>query len=510
MTLLRGAKVSSVSDTFFRNQHLSRDIKRRSIQSGTATILGQMTRFVIQIGSTMILARILTPAHFGLVAMVTAIVHFANFFKDLGLSMATVQKSEISHHQVSTLFWINVAVSVMIAALTAALAPAIAWFYDEPRLTMITISFSIVFVFGGFTVQHQALLERQMRFRTLASIQVLSVLGGAIFAVISALLGAGYWALVIMQGSSALGVASGVWLACNWRPGLPVRNAGVKGMLLFGGNITGFNLVNYFARNADNILIGRFWGATSLGYYSKAYELLMLPIRQINMPISAVAIPTLSRLRDDPVRYEAYYLRALSLITFVTTPLVAFLTVCSEDIIVLLLGSNWRPSGRIFSVLGFSALIQPLYFTQGWLHISAGRSDRYLRWGFISSFCIVMAFVAGLPYGALGVAIAYSVVTWGLVGPGMCYAGRSAGISLKSILLVVYKNLLAGLISIAVCFLLLQSSILPESSYKTIAVGALSIVLSYNLCILILFMNFSPWHQILDVVRTLVQKKGSS
>lgn len=489
----------------FETKHLTQDIKERSVRGGIAALLGQGAHFVIHTASTMVLARLLTPADFGLIAMVAAVTGFANLFKDLGLSTATVQKPDITHDQINTLFWINVAVSALIAMIMAGLAPFMAWFYEEPRVTLITLAVTLVFLFGGLTVQHQALLQRQMRFTALAVIQVVSAAAGVSVGIISAALGAAYWSLVLMQGASALSIAIGVWLVCRWRPGAPAWHAGARNMLMFGGNITGFNVINYFSRNADNILIGRVWGAGPLGLYSKAYALLVLPLTQINVPLASVAVPALSRLHGDPQRYRTYYLRMISLITLVSTPFVSFLVVCSDPLILLILGPQWIAAGSIFRVLGISGLIQPLYFTQGWLHVSAGRSDRYLRWGITGSSIIVLAIIAGLKYGPFGVAIAYTVATWGIILPCMWYAGRSAGIRVDEIFSAVGRNIAAGLGSIIISIYLLKQVLFTEGIAANLLVGLCSICITYNLFLLIMYRNLSPWRQVIDVAMTLLR-----
>ncbi|MFC1542116.1 lipopolysaccharide biosynthesis protein, partial [Candidatus Latescibacterota bacterium] len=356
-----------------------------------------------------VLARLLTPEDFGLIAMVAAVTGFVMMFKDMGLSMATVQRAEINHGQISTLFWINVALSLAIMLLTATLAPAIAWFYSEPRLIWITLALAGAFIFSGFTVQHQALLRRQMNFGRLAAIEITSMLVGVITAIVSALYGAGYWALVLMQLSTAIVGAITVWMVCGWRPGLPVRRSGVREMLTFGGHLTGFSFVNYFARNTDKLLIGKFWGAGPLGLYSKAYGLLMLPLSQINAPLSAVAIPALSRLQDEPERYRNYYLKAISLIAFFTMPMAMFMIVMSGELIQIVLGPQWSEASRIFLFLGIAALVQPIANTSGWLFISQGRARDMLRWGLIGGTLAIVSIIAGLPWGTVGVAGSYAI-----------------------------------------------------------------------------------------------------
>jgi PST family polysaccharide transporter len=228
------------------------------VRGGATTMIGQCSKFLLQTTSTIVLARLLTPADFGMIAMVTAVIRFADLFKDLGLSMATIQKSEINHDQISTLFWINIIFSLMISLLTTAMSPIIAWFYNQPQLISITIALSVVFVFGGLAVQHQSLLQRQMRFKELVGIQIISMLAGILAAIVAANYGFGYWALVIMQIMAAIFNALGVWLLCSWRPGRPSWNVGVGSMLNFGFNLTGATILNYFARNLDKVQIGRF------------------------------------------------------------------------------------------------------------------------------------------------------------------------------------------------------------------------------------------------------------
>lgn len=428
---------------FFDTEYLKADLKGRSVRGGAVTMAAQGAIFFLRMGSTIVLARLLTPQDFGLIAMVTVITGFVAMFKDMGLSMATVQKAEINHAQISTLFWINVVLSLFMMLVTATLAPVIALFYGEPRLTWITLALASTFIFGGFTVQHQALLRRQMHFGTLALIQIISMVVGIITAIIAALYGAGYWSLVLMQLATAITIAIGVWVGCDWRPGLPKRGTGVRSMLAFGGNLTGFNFMNYFARNLDHVLIGRFWGPGQLGLYSKAYGLLLLPLQQITGPITAVAIPSLSRLQNDAERYLKYYLKAISLIAFLTMPGVMFLIIMSDEIIGLVLGQQWTGASRIFAVLGISALIQPVLSTVGWLFVSTGRTDRMFRWGIFSSLCIVVSFIVGLPFGAIGVATAYTICILLLAVPALWYATKTTPISLLSIFNVIWHPALA-------------------------------------------------------------------
>lgn len=399
----------SLQNNFFDTEYLKADLKGRSVRGGAVTMGAQWAKFCLQMASMVVLARLLTPQDFGLIAMVMVVTGFVTRFKDMGLSLATVQKAEINHAQISTLFWINLLLSFGMMLIAAALAPAISWFYDEPRLTWVTLALASGIIFGGLTIQHQALLRRQMRFGILAAIDIVSISVSILAAIIAAWYGAGYWALVIMQLAAAVTHAVAAWFACGWRPGLPVWRSGVREMLAFGGHLTGFGLMNYFARNADNLLIGKFWGAGQLGLYSKAYALLMLPILQITTPVAAVAIPALSRLQNDPDRYRRYYYRAISMIAFITMPLVAMLAALSDEVIIIVLGGQWISASPIFKVLAFAAFFQPVVSTTACVYISLGQTKRMMYWGAIAVPIILLSFLIGLSWGALGVAISYTV-----------------------------------------------------------------------------------------------------
>jgi O-antigen/teichoic acid export membrane protein len=253
------------------------------------------------------------------------------------------------------------------------------------------------------------LLRRQMRFDVLAGIEILSLLLGVAVAMVGAVLGAGYWSLIFMSLAKAGGAAVGIWVACDWWPGRPRRRSGVREMLSFGANLTGFHVLNYFARNLDNVLIGKFWGADALGFYSKAYGLLMLPLTQINAPVSAAAIPALSRLCGEPVRYRSCYLRCISLIALVTMPLAVFLVVMSSEVTRVLLGPQWSQTSRIFMFLGIAALWQPVANSTGWLFVSQGRTADMFAWGIVGSSITVFGIVLGLPWGTTGVAASYTL-----------------------------------------------------------------------------------------------------
>ena len=435
---------------YFDTEHLTAAIGSRTARGGVVTIVSHGLKFALSIVATAFLARLLTPHDYGLIGMVAVFTGFVAMFKDLGLSLATVQRPEISDEQISTLFWVNVTLSAAITALMIVLAPLIGWFYGEPRLTLITIVTATGFLFGGLAVQHEALLKRQMRFYALSVIAFMSMMIGYIVGIILAWRGASYWSLVFSQlallGSNTLAV----WFTCRWRPGRPRRNTGVRSMLSFGGNITGYALINYISKNCDNLVVGRSFGPELLGLYSKAVQLLGLPTDQINEPLSTVSIPALSRLADSPERYRQAYLRIMEKVILVTMPAVMLMMATADWLVLIILGPQWGESARIFVFMGIAGLLQPVAATGGWLLVSQGRVRDMLRWSLINAPISILSILAGLPWGVAGVAASFSIGRILVANPLLFwFVGRTGPVRMTD-----FYRLLAPFTVASICSLL--------------------------------------------------------
>ena len=393
----------------FKTDHLLTNLKGHTISSGAVTVSAQGAKFLLNMASTMILARLLMPRDFGLVAMVMTVANFLRVFKDAGLSIATVQRERITHAQVSNLFWINVAVSAVSTLVLAASAPIIARFYGNPRLIPITLFLSVTFLISGSTIQHQALLKRQMRFKALAVIEVGSMVVGVFVAVLMAALGYGYWSLL---GSSLSIQTAGLiltWSVSRWRPQLPTRHSGIGPLVSFGAHRTAGDFILSLARGSDNLLIGRSYGSAALGLYSRASALLIAPLEQFLYPINVVFIPALSRLQSQPERYRSTFLRlyeAIALAGFFFTGLSLAL---ARPLTLVLLGPKWGQAAAIFGGFTVAALCIPLGNASAWLFTSQGRGRDMLVTQLINSGAIVLSFLVGLPFGPVGVAIAFSI-----------------------------------------------------------------------------------------------------
>lgn len=470
----------------FLDAHLKTDLRRKSVRGAAVMLVAQWTRFVLQVGSAAILGRLLTPKDYGLVGMVTAVTSLFHVFEQLGLSSATIQQSKITVRQVSMLFWLNLASGAVIGLVLLGLAPMIAAFYGDDRLVWITFVLAATFVLGGAKVQHQALLKRQMRLTELAIIDLGSAFLGVAAGVFVAVQRGGYWALVAMYVTASLTSVIFTWLSCRWVPQLPSKGANVRGMVKFGAHLVMADILSYATRNLDNVLIGKVWGAGPLGLYSRAYGLLMLPLQQINSPLWTVAVPALSRLQSEPERFRKYYNRVSSGISFITFPLVMALAAVSEEVLWVVMGPQWTEAGKIFMVLAFAAMWQPLANTRGWVLVSLGRSKRMLQWACITTPLVILSFVVGLQWGPLGVATGYTALCFALVYPANRFMLRDTPIPLRDIFDVIWRPLLLGLAIFGTMWMFKQmthfasplwrllSSLLAGMAVFLLAVGAWS------------------------------------
>ena len=262
----------------------SHDVKQRMARGGAVTLTSQAVRVALRTGSIMILARLLTPNEFGIVAMATMFTGLLEMFKDAGLSAAAVQQETISHEQMSALFWVNLAVGGLLALVTAAVAPVLASFYQQPDLNSITLWLSLTFLLTGAAVQHQVILQRNMSFGVLAAIEIVALLLSVCIGVTMALLHAGLWALVGMALALPLANSIGLWFATGWVPDPPRRVSSVKPLLRFGGTFMVNTFVIYVAYNLDKVLLGKLWGAEQLGIYGRAYQLANMPTENAPLP----------------------------------------------------------------------------------------------------------------------------------------------------------------------------------------------------------------------------------
>jgi len=448
-----------------------KDLKARAIRGGLAKVCSQGANFALRIGSLMALARLLDPKDFGLVGMVTAFTGVLNLFRDFGLSSATIQREEVTDEQVSVLFWINTLVGITISLLIVIASPFVAIFYREPRLLWVTIALASGFFFNAIGVQHSAILQRHMRFTALALIDTIALVFSIIVGISMALHGFKYWSLVAMTIAVPLVTSILLWFTSGWVPGTPRRQTGTRAMMKFGGTMTLNGLVVYVAYNLEKVLLGRFWGAETVGIYGRAYQLINIPTDNLNSSVGEVAFSVLARVQNDPAKSRSYFLKGYSLVLGLTVPITVACALFSPDLIAVLLGPKWGSAAPIFRLLAPTILMFAMMNPFSWLLFSLGWVKRSLRIALVIAPLAICAYLIGLPFGPKGVALAYSTAMTIWLIPHILWCIHGTNISFQDIMNVVKKPVLSAGVGAFVAFLVLLQFGQTLSPFLRLAAG---------------------------------------
>ncbi len=433
------------------------DLARRASRGTLVTAGGLWARALLQTGSTVVLARVLDPTDFGLLAMITAIVGVADLVRDFGMTAALIQTRTMTARLWSSALWLSVVLGTALSVIVAALAPLIALLYGEPRLVLLTLVIAPTLLVNGLAMPMQAKLQRELRFTTLAHIDVGSMLVGVVLAIGLALLGGGVWSLVLLAGAGQVYRLVALWISARPHFGAPRISRDVLPLVTTGGSVFGVQLLNYASRNLDNVVIGHQLGPHELGYYSRAYALFLLPLQQLNGPLGRVALPVLSTLRDDHERFRSYIRGAVLVIGYLTIPAYAVAAAVSAPLIALLLGPGWEPAALVFSLLAVAGLVQAVASVQGWLYLTLERAHRQLVYFAVTRPLIIGGFFLGVWWAGIeGVAFVYSALTLLLVVPGFWLAIRGTFVTGADIVGPLVRPGLAALPASAAAFAVVQ------------------------------------------------------
>jgi PST family polysaccharide transporter len=421
--------------------------------------------------------------------MAATVTSFVSMFSDMGLATATLQRKELEQGIVSTLLFINIAVGLTLMAFTIAIAPVAAWVFGDQRVTLLSMCLALAIPIAALGAQHAALLGRAMRWLPIQLAYTLGQVAGLVIAVALVVFAdAGYWALAAQGVVTTIVMTAVNWIACDWRPDIVCDWRTAKREIGFGLHLTGFNFANWFHRQFDNALIGWRWGALELGYYSRAYNLMTMPISLINGPIGMAVLPLLSRHQSQPKEWSDYYCTALAGSCFTGFLLADILYLNASYFIEIMLGPKWLPSAGIFSLLAISMFGSTPMNTVGWIYMSLARTDRMFRWGLFSSGLCILAFVIGLPFHARGVAFAYSMTVCLLAVPGLIYATRAAPVALIRVLRTI-----AGPLAVALATIFLSKLILAPVTFHSAIIGLLatstiagSLYLGMSACVILI------------------------
>jgi O-antigen/teichoic acid export membrane protein len=492
---------------YFEDHSESKDLGRRALRGGFVSVAMQYGNGALQIVAAVILARLLVPEDFGMVAIVTVLTSFAPLLIDFGLGDATVQRSKITRGQVNSLFWLSSGIGLAVAVVVAACSPLIAWLYGEPRLEPIALCTAITFLLGGVSNQHLALLRRSMQFGRVANIQLLSTLAGIAIAVVVAIYGFGYWALVLRPIVNSLCVAVGAWVVCRWRPGFPAFDNEVKPLVRFGLHVVGFSVIYTMAKALDRIALGLFYRPDQVGYYQNATALYENSIFSALVQVHVVASAALSKLQSNPAALRQRYEAALSALAFFFMPMAAILSVVAEDLTVILLGEKWRAAGSLLSIIALRGIPQVVEGSQGWLHLSVGRADRWRNWAIVTAAAQVVAVLGGLPFGAAGVATAMVVANLLIAVPSIVYAGRPIGVGAALVVRAVGPQLIGAISAAAGGWWLQTAALTDYPSFVRILLSGGFAICIYVVIVVGLFRLIEPIKIAGSIVHDLLRNR---
>lgn len=464
------------------------NLGRAAARGAASTLVAQAVRIIIQVGSVAVLARILRPEDFGLLAMVLAVLGVAELLRDFGLSQAAVQARHLGRLEQNNLFWLNVLLGFVAAAAFAASAPLVARFYGEPELHAIMLWLSLIFVLNGFATQFRVVLTRRLAFGTLGSADVIAQFVGSAAGIAVALCGGGYWALVTQQCVIAtVGLLVAV-VTSRWRPGHPSRHTSVRSFVRYGTDVLGVQALNYLSNSVDTVALGSRFGSTTVGFYSQAMQLVRVPLMQLNAPASRVALPVLSRLQDDGRRFNAYLNEAQNALTLAAGSVFVVLWLVAEPLVALALGPQWGEAVPFFRVLCIAGLAQSLSYSAYWIYMAKGLTRQNLRFALATKPVLIVGVVLAALHSPLAVAWVYSLLRLALWPASLWWAARAGGLHVRQLLTTSSTALVATSAAGLLATLALRA--VPALPDAVLILAALALYLVFLILIFALWPRF--------------------
>lgn len=502
-----------LADGSFHAVASGKELRRSAVRGAGAAIAGSASNFAVQIGSVVVLARLLTPSDFGIVTMVTTFSLLLRSFGLNGFTELVMQREELTESLASNLFWINLAIGTILTLGFASSGSLLALFFHNMSVVEVTRGMSLTIGIGCFGNIHMGLLQRAMHFRTTAIISFTGQLFYAIVCIAFAMAGLHYWALVWGSVAQNAFLAVAACLACRWTPSWPSRVSGTASGFKFAMNVYSHFAFSYLTRNTDNLLVGWKFGDRALGFYKRAYDLFVLPGTQLSAPLSAVVVSTLSRVSRDREQFQRYFLRTISLLALLGMGVGADFSLVGVDLFRLLLGPGWEEAGRIFSFFGPGIGVMLLYGTHGWIHLSIGRPERWFRWGLLEFVCTVALFLLTLRWGPSGIALAWTSTYFLLMIPGLSYAGQPIGLGIRPILTAIWKYFAASVWAGCVTALIIKAASpfgatlgAPGALARMVLVSLIFFAL-YVSGVIILYRGLKPINETIALLREFLPER---
>lgn len=382
-------------------------LRQKALKGVVWTAIQNWGRQVIALAIFFLLARLLEPKAFGLVALASLFLNFMEVFTDQGFGQAIIQRKEIDKEHLDTAFWTNIALSLMLVAFSMVGAEPIAALFNEPALVPIIRCLSLSFLFSGLNGVQSALLSREFKFKVLAVRSLVAVLVGGTVGLVLALRGYGVWSLVGQQLANGIAGVVVLWSTSKWRPGWGFSRYHFRELFSFGINIVGIKFLNFFNRRSDDFLIGYFLGPVALGYYTVAYRVLRIMTQLMTSTIDQVALPTFSNMQKEPERLRRAFYKVTQVASFIAFPAFLGMAALAPELVQVFFGSKWIASIPVMQVLAFIGILHSIYFFNSTVVMAMGKPNWQLRINCLNAVSNVIGFLIAVRWGIVAVALAY-------------------------------------------------------------------------------------------------------
>lgn len=440
---------------------MTSDLGDRAARSARHLSTGQVARFALHACGLLVLSRLLPPEDFGYVAIATTILAVTETVRDLGLSAAAIRAPELTAGQRDALFWINSGIGAVITVLLLGSSWWLGDVFDEPALVGVLQAIACVPLINGATTQYRASLQRSMRFRAVATIDVLAALSGLTVAIVLALTGAGYWALVAQAVLIPVVTMVGSISIARWAPGLPRRAPGTGALLAFGVHVSASQVLIQVGNSIDTLAVGWTGTASAVGYYNRAYQLAVMPMSQIRAPATMVATSVLSKLQGDTARLASFVRTGQTSLLLVTLPITATMIAAPRQVVEVILGPQWIAAAPVVAILSVAAAMQGFAVVANWIFVSTGHGSSLSAYSLVSLVLKVGGVLSLAWAGPIGVAIGLTSALILAAPIALVWATRSAGMRVSPLFLNAVAQMAVA--TAASCVAWLATLLVPQA-----------------------------------------------
>ena len=384
------------------------ELKQKAISGVKWVTVSTIVNNLLQLALISILARFLSPTDFGLMALVNVVIEFSSYFIDAGFSNIIIQKQDINRRQLSSIYWLSILTGVVIYLIIFFLSPSLSAFYKETELEPLLKFVAVTFLIIPFGQQHKSLFQKELKFDTIALIEIISRVVSFIVGVLAAIKGLGVYSLALMVLANS--IVSTILLLYkgmkSYKPSFIFSHTEIKKFYSFGFYQLGERTLNYFASQLDTIIIGKLLGADKLGIYTIAKNLIMKPAQIINPIVTKVAFPTMAKVQSDIESLKRIYLNTIQYLSSVNFPIHFGIAILAEPLTIILFGAKWYDAIILVKVLAFFGMIRSIYNPVGSLLLARGRADLGFFWNVYSSIISSALILLGSLWGLLGISFA--------------------------------------------------------------------------------------------------------